>query len=285
MPPTLRHKSEKDQNEEVEVLSFLKSKMFANILQTAIKKEMSVLKDEITSLRTEVEQLKNVTSSQVDEILALKEALYNMQVSEKKKYSEITKINLNCSENTESIKIQSQSQTATADKSNTTGDKVIPQKIVANKNIINNNQNTMNSVLTNKNKTVEMNKNNNTRNINTNNVGPTNTKKHFTKRKNNTIHGTSNEASIKGATRYAFLHVSRLQPDLTEDKLIQYLEMKKFTSIKCEKLQSKYPEEYSSFKVSIPMCNLEDIKKPEVWPQDVCINRFFANLARTAKPT
>lgn len=95
------------------------------------------------------------------------------------------------------------------------------------------------------------------------------------------IYGSSNENdTIKAATKYVHYHVFRLQPDLTCDRLETYLKSKKIEDVKCMKISSKHPDEYSSFKVTVP-ARLDDlIKDPTTWPQDVCINRFLSRLLK-----
>lgn len=100
-------------------------------------------------------------------------------------------------------------------------------------------------------------------------------------RKSNTIYGTAeSDCAIKAVARYAHLHVYRLDPDLSVEQLSNYLKTKNILNSKVEKLQSKYPEQYSSFKVSVPLSCLEDIKNPNLWPKDTGINRFFYRLQK-----
>lgn len=101
------------------------------------------------------------------------------------------------------------------------------------------------------------------------------------KRKTVIIHGSSNEnTSIKAATRYVHYHVFRLDPKLTREDLEKYLNDMKFEDVKCIKITSKHPDEYSSFKVTVPARFEDLISSPTTWPKDTCVNRFLAHLWR-----
>lgn len=89
------------------------------------------------------------------------------------------------------------------------------------------------------------------------------------------IEGCAEKTTISGVPRRAHLHVYRLNPETTEEMLLNFLKGKQFENISCEAMKSKHPNEYSSFKVSVPMDQLEKIKCPEIWPKGVYINRFF----------
>lgn len=105
-------------------------------------------------------------------------------------------------------------------------------------------------------------------------------------RKSTIICGSNNtETVIKGVVKYAHLHVFRLAPTVTEDNLKDYLTSKGIDKLKCEKLISKHPDDYSSFKVSVPMDMLERVKQPTMWPENVCVNRFFHHLTRNPTKT
>ena len=68
----------------------------------------------------------------------------------------------------------------------------------------------------------------------------------------NLIEGTCEDVEIKGVSKSMSYHVCRLEPNLTEDKLEQYLISKNIKDVICEKLQSKWPQLYSSFKITVP---------------------------------
>lgn len=79
---------------------------------------------------------------------------------------------------------------------------------------------------------------------------------------------------IKGVPRMGYVHVSKLDPKTTADSVSRYLDQI-VPSCKCEMLDSRFPEIYSSFKVSVPLDNVDKIMNPSVWPTGVRLNRFF----------
>lgn len=58
------------------------------------------------------------------------------------------------------------------------------------------------------------------------------------------------------------LHVSNLKPDTETEDLNKFL-LKSFSDVKCEALNSRFPESYSSFKVLIPMAEIDKVKVQE----------------------
>lgn len=70
------------------------------------------------------------------------------------------------------------------------------------------------------------------------------------------------------------LHISRLSPKTTEADLERFFKQH-IQDISCEKLNSKQPDVYSSFKVTVPADFLEKALSPEFWPEGVAINKFF----------
>lgn len=106
-------------------------------------------------------------------------------------------------------------------------------------------------------------------------------RRHF-KRNSNIIVGKLNEkAKFKGVTRFIDYHVFNCERDLTVDKLKNYLiQDVKISEVSCEKMASKHPERYSSFKVSVPENCVNIFKNPDIWPEYVCINRFNNRFLR-----
>lgn len=100
------------------------------------------------------------------------------------------------------------------------------------------------------------------------------------------IFGSSNEdTAIKAAVKYSHYHVYRLQPNIKCEQLEMHLKNKNIDNVKCTKITSKHPDEYSSFKVTVPARYENIIQDPATWPQDVCINRFLARLWKENKVT
>lgn len=82
------------------------------------------------------------------------------------------------------------------------------------------------------------------------------------------------DPKIKVAPRKCFLYVSRLDKD-TESKSLVDLLRRDFPEVKCDPLASKYPEHYSSFKVTLDLHNFEKAMNPELWPNGAYVTRFF----------
>lgn len=99
----------------------------------------------------------------------------------------------------------------------------------------------------------------------------------------NTTHGTGKNLELKGTIRYAHLHVYGFDPKTAEETIIKHLVTNKINNPKIEKLNSKYPDEYSSFKISVPFELLEEAKKPDIWPAGVRINRFLERIYRRSQ--
>ncbi|KAK9754986.1 hypothetical protein QE152_g786 [Popillia japonica] len=76
----------------------------------------------------------------------------------------------------------------------------------------------------------------------------------------------------------------KLDKDTSVNDIQGYLKSKNFKDIICEKLASKHPDEYASFKISVPITILEEIKSPNLWPVGTCIDRFLLNLGQKKRP-
>lgn len=90
------------------------------------------------------------------------------------------------------------------------------------------------------------------------------------------IIGQMNEEDsvIRAAPRKTYLHISRLHPETTSQQLEDQLR-RSFPEVECEKLQSKYPSHYSSFKITIDMDKREMAMDPQLWPRGTLVNRYF----------
>lgn len=98
-----------------------------------------------------------------------------------------------------------------------------------------------------------------------------------TKRKSNdhlVVGNFSGETSIKGVENYLHLHVYNLQPNTAKDDLLKFLSPN-FPGVKCDSLQSRHPDRYSSFKVSISRNQMDLIKNPTNWPKNAYVRHFF----------
>ena len=83
-----------------------------------------------------------------------------------------------------------------------------------------------------------------------------------------------NNVKLKGVTKVVSLHVYRLAPDTTIDELTEYLKPD-IPILLCEKLNSRNPQCYSSFRIDISEEYQEIAFKPEKWPGGACVRRFF----------
>lgn len=87
-------------------------------------------------------------------------------------------------------------------------------------------------------------------------------------------HTEANGTSLSGVPKVAVLHVSRIAPETTCEKMKCYLQPR-FPEVTVETMISRYPERYASFKISIYEKNFKTAMNPDLWPQDCCVQRFF----------
>lgn len=102
------------------------------------------------------------------------------------------------------------------------------------------------------------------------------------KRQNKPIIGSNENLTTKIVTNKSFLHVYNLHPDFKPDELSVILKPK-FPEVICDKINSRYPQYYSSFKVTIDACNFESAFNPDLWPKGAKINQFFHQRTRSAQ--
>lgn len=88
------------------------------------------------------------------------------------------------------------------------------------------------------------------------------------------IIGTQKTNSVVPKMIMSYIHVFRLNPDTTENKLCDFFKPH-IPDFKCEKLKSRQPEIYSSFKVPFPAEYLQDAMSADFWPEGVAVNRIF----------
>lgn len=101
-----------------------------------------------------------------------------------------------------------------------------------------------------------------------------NKKKHSGARKIQTTVGTGANNSLKAAPVFYHFHVFRLDTSVNEIQLKNHLK-RTFPEVTCTSLPSKYPEEYTSFKVGVHESNKERFLEPTLWPIGAKINKFF----------
>lgn len=73
---------------------------------------------------------------------------------------------------------------------------------------------------------------------------------------------------------YKHFHSTYWDPETDEGALSDYL--RRFVpEVQIEKLNSRNPSRYASFKVSVPNMEAHKITRPEIWPSGVLLNQFF----------
>ena len=85
---------------------------------------------------------------------------------------------------------------------------------------------------------------------------------------------TDTYSKIKGVPKTVSLHVYRLNPPTEVEDVIDFIKST-FPEVTCEKLNSRNPDSYSSFKVDIFEEHLISASDPELWPKNACVRRFF----------
>lgn len=95
---------------------------------------------------------------------------------------------------------------------------------------------------------------------------------------------TSTGIQIQTVPKYTHLHVTRLSPTTTADEL-QRLLSTNFPGVQCEAHSSRYPEIYSSMKVTIRQDDLRNAWKSEIWPSGAIVSRFLMKKRVQSTPT
>lgn len=85
---------------------------------------------------------------------------------------------------------------------------------------------------------------------------------------------------MRAVKQYSHVHVSNLDPNVTEEDILSHLEKNNFTGVKCTKMNSNRPTEYSSFKLSVYSEDFDKIKQPTLWPEGSRINNFLFRLVK-----
>ena len=111
--------------------------------------------------------------------------------------------------------------------------------------------------------------------------------KTVTRRKRNTLQIVGNrpttDGTLRSAPKKAFLHVSRLHPDTTAEHLEEFLKQT-FPEVTIEATTSKFPQYYTSFKVTIDLPHLETALNDNIWPYGTYVTRFFHRKSVTRDP-
>lgn len=92
----------------------------------------------------------------------------------------------------------------------------------------------------------------------------------------------SGSSKVEGIEKMKFLHVSNLKPDTKAEDLLSFLNKNFSNKVKCESLKSRFPDSYSSFKVTIPASEYEKALIASNWPNRASVRYFFQR--RPTKP-
>ncbi|KAG5873510.1 hypothetical protein JTB14_029186 [Gonioctena quinquepunctata] len=98
--------------------------------------------------------------------------------------------------------------------------------------------------------------------------------------KNKPIVGNKTKCSLKAATQKMFLHVYKLDVSMKPQDVSDFLKPS-FPEVDVEQLLSRYPQFYSSFKVTINEINYEKAMDSSVWPDGALVNRFLHRRTKT----
>ena len=79
---------------------------------------------------------------------------------------------------------------------------------------------------------------------------------------------------IRAVSSLSYFHLFKLHPNTSHDDVIKFLKPQ-FSEVTCEKLNSRYPDEYSSFKVGVYEKNVDSFLEPSRWAEGTRINKFF----------
>ena len=96
------------------------------------------------------------------------------------------------------------------------------------------------------------------------------------------ICGSSKTCSLKSANKFHHLHVYNFDPLVNSEDVKSYLGSLGYTSCTVVALKSKRPEAYSSFRVSDTEDIINNLKCPDVWPENVRAKRYIFRTQSTS---
>lgn len=76
---------------------------------------------------------------------------------------------------------------------------------------------------------------------------------------------------------YKHFHSTYWDPETDVGELTDYLR-RFIPEVQVEKLNSRNPTRYASFKISVPSAEAHKIIRPEIWPSGVLLNQFFRSF-------
>ena len=251
---------------------FVNGNEVIQILSEAIKKETKSLEDKITELRNEVVMLRESNIELIN--LLTNTDQFNLKKKNResptKTAEKLGKVNRNTEEQIRNEKRATKIEEKSEKASKHVEEQIINEDEIKGKNNYEKRPTFQETIV--QNKTID----NSTSIICNTDQSTAKYKKPTTDKRTYGITGTRNtdNGSLRAAERKIQLYVSRLHPNTTAEDVTDYLK-EKFPEVHCEKSQSKFPDSYSSFKVTISEYNYKFIMNPEIWPNGVYINKFF----------
>ncbi|CAH0560636.1 unnamed protein product [Brassicogethes aeneus] len=81
--------------------------------------------------------------------------------------------------------------------------------------------------------------------------------------------------NLKGVARRQSIYISRLDTETTEEEIKTHFKENGITSCEIKMGNSKHPEIYKSYIITVPETIIEKVKKPELWPEGASISNFL----------
>ncbi len=108
--------------------------------------------------------------------------------------------------------------------------------------------------------------------------------------------GNNNDGfAIARVVKRSSIHLTRINPKITDEQISNFIEnnlvslslLKENISpgIKVAKLQSRHPDTYSSFKITMDSLYFKDLLEPNFWPKGVAVRKFFNEYTRRLSST
>lgn len=229
------------------ILEFLRSKEFLDIISEVVKKETEVLTTKISELKEEVVILRESNIELVNLLTNTKE--FNMKQKKRQENLTSDSIPSNLSQN---IRMNTNSKIDGSIHNSGKGMKAGNQR-------------------------------QHTESKESKEDSEWTTVKHNKSRSNGKLQGiigTGTNNTLKAVEKKTEVYISRLDPETSTEDITAFLN-DRFPEIQCENGRSKFPGSYSSFKITINENNFERIMDPKLWPNGIYINKFF----RKRKPT
>lgn len=87
------------------------------------------------------------------------------------------------------------------------------------------------------------------------------------------IGSNTDKIGLKTAAKSKWVFISCCSPETTVDDIEKYFSDEAVDMSKCEKLKTRY-DDYSSFKVSVPVSQFEKVFTSGFWPPGVFVKEF-----------